>query len=100
METPDSASLSPAIQIDPTKLQMIAFKDIKEIKTFSCGIPELDEFLQTEEVKEGDAIFVPSNATHGIKNTGNNTLTYLTANQAFGKQREEELWPEKTGRQD
>ncbi|MFC1633923.1 cupin domain-containing protein [Planctomycetota bacterium] len=49
---------------------------------------------QTEEVKEGDAVFVPSNSTHGIKNIGNNMLTYLTTNQAFGKQREEELWPE------
>ncbi len=31
---------------------------------------------------------------HGIKNIGNNKLTYLTANQAFGEQREIELWPE------
>ena len=52
---------------------------------------------QTEDVKEEDAVFVPSNTTHGIKNIGNDTLTYLTANQAFGKQREEELWPEETG---
>ena len=48
----------------------------------------------TREVKEGDAVFIPSNATHGIKNIGNNRLTYLTANQAFGKQREKELWTE------
>jgi mannose-6-phosphate isomerase-like protein (cupin superfamily) len=50
---------------------------------------------QTKEVKEGDAVFIPSNSTHGIKNIGNNRLTYLTANQAFGKQRENELWPDK-----
>jgi len=51
---------------------------------------------QTEKVKKGDAVFIPSNATHGIKNIGNDTLTYLTANQAFGKQREEELWPDES----
>ena len=49
---------------------------------------------EIREVREGDAIFIPSNARHGIKNTGNSKLTYLTANQAFGKQREDQLWPE------
>ena len=49
---------------------------------------------QAEQVKKGDAVFIPPNATHGIKNFGNVTLTYLTANQAFGKQKEKELWPE------
>lgn len=48
----------------------------------------------TKEVKKGDAIFIPSNATHGIKNTGRNRLTYLTANRAFGKQREADIWTE------
>lgn len=49
---------------------------------------------QSEEVKEGDAIFIPSNSSHGIKNIGNNRLTYLTTSQTFGEQREKELWPE------
>lgn len=48
----------------------------------------------SEEVREGDAIFIPSNSTHAIKNTGKINLTYLTANRAFGKQRENEIWPE------
>ena len=59
------------------------------------GLMTIDD--QTEEVKEGDAVFIPSSATHGIKNVGNKILTYLTANQAFGKLREKELWPEETG---
>ncbi len=49
---------------------------------------------QAEDVKNGDAVFIPSNATHEIKNTGTDTFTYLTANQAFGKRKEEEIWPE------
>ncbi|MCP3872542.1 MAG: cupin domain-containing protein [Desulfobacteraceae bacterium] len=48
----------------------------------------------SKEVKEGDAIFIPSNSTHGIKSIGKTNLTYLTANQAFGKQRENEIWTE------
>ncbi len=56
------------------------------------GLMIIDD--QTKKVKEGDAVFIPSNSTHGIKNIGNNRLTYLAANQAFGGQREIELWPE------
>ena len=56
------------------------------------GLMIIDE--ESEKVKDGDAIFIPSGAAHGIKNIGLTTLTYLTANQAFGKQREIELWPD------
>ncbi len=56
------------------------------------GLMIIDD--QTKEVKEGDAVFIPSNSIHGIKNIGNDRLTYLTANQAFGGKREIELWPE------
>jgi mannose-6-phosphate isomerase-like protein (cupin superfamily) len=50
----------------------------------------------TKEVKKGDAVFIPSNSKHGIKNIGNNILTYLTANQSFGKMREQEIWPQES----
>ena len=49
---------------------------------------------QSKEVSAGDAVFIPSNSTHGIKNIGKIKLTYLTANQAFGIQRESDIWPE------
>jgi len=56
------------------------------------GLMVIDD--QSEEVEEGDAVFIPSNSTHGIKNIGNDRLIYLTANQAFGELKEGELWPE------
>jgi mannose-6-phosphate isomerase-like protein (cupin superfamily) len=56
------------------------------------GLMIIDD--QTREVREGDAVFIPSNSKHGIKNIGNDMLTYLTANQAFGKLREREIWPQ------
>jgi len=56
-----------------------------------AGLMSIDDV--SEEVKEGDAVFIPSNATHGIKNVGRRTLIYLTANRAFGKKREKEIWP-------
>ena len=48
---------------------------------------------QTREVKEGDAVFIPSNAMHGIENIGEEVLTYLTANKAFGIKKE--IWQDK-----
>jgi len=50
---------------------------------------------ESQEVKEGDAIFIPSNSKHGIKNLGSEILEYITANApAFSKEYEATLWPE------
>jgi len=49
---------------------------------------------ESREVTEGDAIFIPSNKKHGIKNTSSVVLEYLTANSpAFNKGYEDRLWP-------
>jgi mannose-6-phosphate isomerase-like protein (cupin superfamily) len=49
---------------------------------------------ETREVGEGDAIYIPSNKKHGIKNAGTVALEYLTANSpAFDKEHEDTLWP-------
>ena len=52
-------------------------------------------FIDAEErrVASGDAVFIPSGSTHGIRNVGSDTLVYLTANRAFGIKREKEIWP-------
>jgi quercetin dioxygenase-like cupin family protein len=44
------------------------------------------------KVYSGDAVFIPGGSTHGIKNNALETLTYLTANKAFGVSREKEIW--------
>jgi mannose-6-phosphate isomerase-like protein (cupin superfamily) len=49
---------------------------------------------ESREVTSGDAIYIPSNKSHGIKNTGNEVLEYLTANSpCFTKDYEDRLWP-------
>jgi mannose-6-phosphate isomerase-like protein (cupin superfamily) len=49
---------------------------------------------ESQEVKKGDAIFIPSNSTHGIRNLGNEVLEYITANAPlFSKEYEAALWP-------
>jgi mannose-6-phosphate isomerase-like protein (cupin superfamily) len=52
--------------------------------------------IEDEEkiVGPGDAIYIPSNKEHGIKNIGDEVLEYLTANApAFGPDYEKRLWP-------
>jgi quercetin dioxygenase-like cupin family protein len=49
---------------------------------------------ETREVTSGDAIYIPSNKKHGIKNIGDGALEYLTANSpVFTKDYEDSLWP-------
>ena len=52
--------------------------------------------IEDEEkiVGPGDAIYIPSNKKHGIKNIGDEVLEYLTANApAFDPDYEKRLWP-------
>jgi mannose-6-phosphate isomerase-like protein (cupin superfamily) len=49
---------------------------------------------ETREVSSGDAIYIPSNKKHGIKNIGDEVFEYLTANSpVFTKEYEDALWP-------
>jgi mannose-6-phosphate isomerase-like protein (cupin superfamily) len=49
---------------------------------------------EMREVSEGDAVHIPSNKRHGIKNLGDSVLEYLTANSpAFDEDYENALWP-------
>ena len=49
---------------------------------------------ETKEVTAGDAVYIPPNKKHGIKNIGNDFLEYLTVNSpVFSKQYENSLWP-------
>ncbi len=93
----NSGSKEISIQItdvDPNSMQFLHSHEQEQCYYIISGMGLMIVDDETEEVQEGDAIFVPSNSTHGIKNIGNGILVYLTANQAFGKQREEKLWPE------
>ena len=81
-------------EVEPAAMQFL-HSHVQEQCYFiisGTGLIFIDD--KSKKVKEGDAIYIPSHAKHGIQNIGNTNLTYLTANQAFGKQRENEIWPE------
>ena len=49
---------------------------------------------EVREVAAGDAVLIPANIEHGIKNIGEEVLEYLTANApAFDEEYESNLWP-------
>jgi len=93
----NSGSKEISIQIthvDPNRMQFLHSHIQAQCYFIISGKGLMFVDYETEEVQEGNAIFVPSNSTHGIQNIGSDVLTYLTANQGFGKLKEEELWPE------
>jgi mannose-6-phosphate isomerase-like protein (cupin superfamily) len=48
---------------------------------------------EAKEVYSGDAVHIPSDKKHGIKNLGDSVLEYLTANSPmFEEQYESNLW--------
>ncbi len=49
---------------------------------------------ETSEVCAGDAVYIPSNKKHGIRNIGDDVLEYLTANSpVFSREYEDTHWP-------
>ncbi|MBU3914761.1 cupin domain-containing protein [bacterium] len=56
------------------------------------GLMMIEE--ESKEVFSGDAIYIPSDFKHGIKNIGDGVLEYLPANSpVFSDQLENTLWP-------
>ena len=93
----NSGSREISIQItdvDPGEMQFLHSHEEEQCYYLVRGAGSMIIDGENRAVKEGEAIFVPSGSKHGIKNIGDDTLTYLTANKAFGKQREGEIWPE------
>ena len=56
------------------------------------GLMTIDE--EDREVFAGDAVYIPGNVKHGIKNNGNEILEYITVNSpVFSEKYESTLWP-------
>ena len=85
-------------EVEPQKMQFIHSHDEEQCYYIVCGTGLM--FINSEErdVGNGDAIFIPSNASHGVKNIGPEKLVYLTANRAFGLEKERSIWPLASGK--
>ncbi len=93
----NSGSREISIQItdvEPDGMQFLHSHEQAQCYYIVSGVGRITIDGVSEDVTSGDAVFIPSNAVHGIENTGQLTLVYVTANQAFGETREKELWPD------
>jgi len=79
--------------VEPNEMQFIHSHEEEQCYFIVSGDGEIIIDDKRNEVSKGDAIFIPSNSDHGIKNVGNHVLTYVTANRSFGIEREKEIWP-------
>ena len=51
---------------------------------------------ETRTLRAGETVFIPSNAPHGLVNTGKGPLIYISAaSPPFGAPKEKEYWPMK-----
>ena len=49
---------------------------------------------ESQQVKQGDTVFIPSDTSHGLVNDGPGVLVYLSAGSPpFGRDDEKSLWP-------
>lgn len=82
--------------IMPNKMQFVHCHPEAQCYYIISGEGNIIIADEEADVSKGDAIFIPGNSPHGIKNTGNDILKYLTANKPFGKDREMKIWFQET----
>jgi mannose-6-phosphate isomerase-like protein (cupin superfamily) len=80
-------------EVKPGKMQFIHAHPQEQCYYIIGGQGTMIINAEEKAVKKGDAVLIPSDATHGIKNTGKEILHYLTANPSFGLEKEKQLWP-------
>jgi mannose-6-phosphate isomerase-like protein (cupin superfamily) len=94
----NSGSKEISIQItdvEPNVMQFIHSHEEEQCYYIVSGTGKMFIDDEIQEVNKGDAIFMPSNSMHGIEYIGEDVLTYLTANKAFGIKKEKEIWSDK-----
>jgi mannose-6-phosphate isomerase-like protein (cupin superfamily) len=75
----NSGSKEISIQItdvEPNGMQFLHSHEQEQCYYITSGHGKMFIDDQIQDVKMGDAIFIPSNSTHGIENIGDNQLTY------------------------
>ncbi len=85
-------------EVLPNKMQTIHKHPQNQCYYIFKGTGKMIIDDEEKTVKQGDAIFVPSNSNHGIMNNREDILEYLTANKSFGIEKEKEIWFEDNSR--
>ena len=82
------------VEMEPGGVQHIHFHETEQCYFILAGTGEMTVGNETQEVSAGMSIFIPSNQQHGLVNTSEGVLRYLSAGSPpFGAESEVELWP-------
>lgn len=97
-KTSDSKNLSiTLVEMEPGGFQHKHSHEPEQMYYILSGEGEMTVNDETKVVTKGDCIFFSSNSIHGLENTGNSKLIYLSAAApSFSKNQCDELWPLKS----
>jgi mannose-6-phosphate isomerase-like protein (cupin superfamily) len=79
-------------EVEPGKMQTLHKHPQYQCYYVIQGSGQIIIDEEEKELTPGEAVLIPANAKHGIRNVGKDSLRYLTANRAFGIAREMEIW--------
>lgn len=82
------------VEMEPGGKQHIHSHETEQCYFIIDGTGRMTVGEETREVLAGMSVFIPSNTPHGLQNTADGILRYLSAGSPpFGAESELELWP-------
>ena len=83
------------VEMNPEGIQHLHSHEQEQCYFIIEGEGEMIVGEETAKVSPGDCIFIPSNEQHGLKNTGDEILKYLSAaSPSWSSEKLMELWPD------
>jgi mannose-6-phosphate isomerase-like protein (cupin superfamily) len=67
------------VTVEPGSRQISHHHEPEQVYVIIQGIGEMQVGSETQLVHAGDLVYIPSNLAHGIVNTGDDVLTYISA---------------------
>ena len=67
------------VTVEPGGRQIAHHHEPEQVYVIIQGAGEMQVGAETQLVQAGDLVYIPSNLAHGIVNTGNEVLTYISA---------------------
>ncbi len=78
-DDPDTDLTVTWVTVEPGASQVRHSHDPEQVYVLVAGAGEMTVGEQTRSVAAGDCVHIPSNTTHGIENTGDEPLEYVSA---------------------
>ena len=82
------------VEMQPNGFQHVHSHEPEQMYYILEGTGTLTIDNEEMQVQQGDCVYIPSNSKHGLTNTGNKVLKYLSAaSPSFTPEECDEFWP-------